>query len=77
MALTLEQVRIAAMELDPAQREVLAEELLLSITDNQREEVDAAWLAEAHKRDAAFMVGKTGAEPLDAVIDRFRARRPA
>lgn len=48
---------MAAFELDPSDRESLAEELLLSIGNADRDAIDAAWLAEAHRRDAAFAKG--------------------
>ena len=62
MTLTKEQLKSAALQLDPAEREALAEELLLSIDGADREEIDAAWLAEARRRDADFRAGKTSAK---------------
>jgi len=41
------------------------------IDEDQREEIDAAWLVEAHRRDAAFMRGETSAKPVDHVIERL------
>jgi hypothetical protein len=78
MTMTKEQIRTAALQLDPADREALAEELLLSIGDADREAVDAAWLAEVARRDADFVAGKTGAKPVAAVIERLlaKARQP-
>lgn len=73
MALTREQVREAALELDPDQREALAEELLLSL--NAADAVDTAWLAEAHRRDERFAAGATGAKSVDSVIERLRQRQ--
>jgi Putative addiction module component len=68
MALTREQIKTAALELDPVEREALAEEILLSIADAERSAIDAAWLAEARQRDA----GKSSDRPVDEVIDRLR-----
>lgn len=65
--MTREQIRSAAMELDPAEREVLAEELLLSLPDADRDAVDAAWLAEARRRDAAFALGGTTARRMNEI----------
>ena len=77
MTLTRDQIKSAALKLAPAEREALAEELLLSIDDTDRQSIDAAWLAEAHRRDADFVVGKTGAKPVGQVIDRLlRKARP-
>ena len=67
MALTREQIRTAALELDPDERQALAEELLLSITGAEHEVIDKAWLAEAYRRDAEFAAGKMGAKPIDSV----------
>jgi hypothetical protein len=63
MTLTKDQIKAAALKLDPAEREALAEELLLSIDATQREEVDAAWLAESRQRDEEFRAGRMGAKP--------------
>ena len=71
MALTRDQIRSAALQLDPAEREALAEELLLSIGDADRDAIDAAWLAEAHRRDAEYRAGKTCAKPANEVIERL------
>jgi putative addiction module component (TIGR02574 family) len=72
--MTREQIRSAALELNPADREALAEELLLSIGDTDRESIDAAWLAEAHRRDEAYAKGMTTARPVDQVIARLQRR---
>jgi len=53
MTLNKEQVMTEAMKLDPLERESLAEELLLSVHESDRAEIDAAWLAEAKRREAA------------------------
>jgi putative addiction module component (TIGR02574 family) len=71
MTLTRDQIKSAALKLAPAEREALAEELLLSIDDTDRQSIDAAWLAEAHRRDADFLAGNTGAKPVDEVIDHL------
>ena len=60
----------------PAEREELAEELLLSIDGAQREEIDAAWLAESRRRDVAFVAGETSANPAHEVIDRLVKKAP-
>ena len=73
--MTKDQIKNAAMELEPAERELLAEELLLSIGDSERESIDRAWLEEAHRRDARYRSGLTGATDVDEVLDRL-ARKP-
>lgn len=70
MALTKEQIRAAAMELDPEERELLAEELLLTISTDG-EPVDPAWLAELERREAEFAAGRMTAKPVEEVLDRL------
>jgi len=60
------------MKLHPAEREALAEELLLSIDGESREEIDAAWLAEAHRREEALQAGATTVKSVDEVIARLK-----
>ena len=74
MSLTKQQIKTAAMELDPVEREALAEELLLSISDSEREQIEAEWLDEAKRRDAAFLAGQMTASPVEDVIDRIRRK---
>jgi putative addiction module component (TIGR02574 family) len=77
MTLTREQIKTAALQLAPAEREALAEELLLSIDEADRHSIDAAWLAEARRRDADLAAGRTSARPVDQVIERLlRKARP-
>jgi hypothetical protein len=77
MTLTKEQIKSAALQLAPAEGEALAEELLLSIGETDRQAIDAAWLAEAGRRDADFQAGKTGAKPADQVIARLLGKASA
>lgn len=72
--MTREQIRSAALELNPVDREALAEELLLSISEDDRQSIDSAWLAEAHRRDAAFAKGTMTARPVEDVLARFQRR---
>jgi hypothetical protein len=71
MSLTKEEIKSAALELAPAEREALAEELLFSVTEAERDAVEAAWLAEARRRDAAFGRGEVGAKRVEDVIARL------
>lgn len=74
MALTVEQIRIAALDLQPADRQALAQDLLLSIDGASAQELDQAWLSEARRRDASFRAGKTGAKSVDEVLTRLRGK---
>ena len=72
MVLSRRQIKDAALRLEPGERGALAEELLLSIQETDREKVDAAWLAESRRRDAAYRAGKVTARPVGEVIARLR-----
>ena len=72
--MTMEQVRAAAMALDPQQREVLAEELLLSLTDADRDQIDAAWLAEVRRREEKYRRGESSSSPVDDAIARIQSK---
>jgi len=74
MLMTKDQVKSAAMQLDPGDREALAEELLLSIDQQQSNELDAAWLAEVQRRDALFLAGGNAPKSVDEVIDRLLSK---
>ena len=65
MAMTRDQVRRAALELAPDERQALAEELLLSISGAERDAIDSAWLAEVRRRDAAFAEGTSTGRPVN------------
>ncbi len=71
MSQAKDHVKAAAMKLDPAEREALAEELLLSLGDVEQSQIEAAWLDESRRRDAAYAAGKMGATPVDQVIERL------
>jgi putative addiction module component (TIGR02574 family) len=77
MTLTKEQIMSAALQLPPAEREALADELLLSIGETDRQSIEAAWVAEARRRDADFQAGNTGAKPAEQVISRLLGKARA
>jgi hypothetical protein len=72
MSLTKQQIKDAALQLDPTEREALAEELLMSISEADGKSIDAAWLEEVKRRDAVFISGRGAAKPVDDVIIRLR-----
>ena len=74
MGMTRDQLRAEAMALDPKDREVLAEALLLSLTEDDRKAIDAAWLAEVRSREEAFARGESSTSPVDEVITRVRSK---
>jgi hypothetical protein len=71
---TREQIKDAALQLEPAEREALAEEILLSISSAERDEIDAAWLEEARRRDAEFGGRTDDCIPVDEVIAALRKK---
>jgi Putative addiction module component len=72
MSLTKEQIKTAALQLNPTDREALAEELLLSLSDGERDAIDAAWLAEAKRRDEIFKLSGRPANSVDKVVARLK-----
>jgi hypothetical protein len=75
MPMNKEQILTEAMALEPTEREALAEALLLSLDDIDREAIDAAWLDEARRRDEAYTRGETIASPLDQAVQRVLSRK--
>jgi putative addiction module component (TIGR02574 family) len=69
-----DQLMSEALKLEPAEREILAEELLRSLGDRDREEIDAAWLEEVKRRDADYRAGKIGAKPVEEVLQRLLSK---
>jgi len=59
------------MRLTASEREALAEELLVSIDDNEREAIDRAWLEKVRRRDAELLSGKVAARPVAEVLERL------
>ena len=74
MSMTKDQILAEAMALGPDEREALAEELWLSLNGGQQAAVDAAWLEEVRRRDAAFAAGQIQDSDLDEVMARLLAR---
>ena len=68
---TKDQIKRAALELNVAEREALAEELLLSIEGTDRDTIDAAWLDEIRQLDDRFRAGESQGQPMDQVIGRL------
>lgn len=74
MAMTKDQLLAEAMSLEPHQREEIADALFASLTNAEPAEIDAAWLAESHRRDEAYRRGEVEASSVDEVIDRVHSR---
>ena len=76
MPMTKNELLAEAMALAPEEREALAEELWLSLDGEDRESIDAAWLEEARRRDAAYASGQVQAKPADEVVQRLLSTGP-
>jgi putative addiction module component (TIGR02574 family) len=74
MSMTKEQILVEAMALPATEREALAEQLLQSLTDEDRRSIDDAWLAEAHAREEAFAMGEMKTSAVDDVLERIKPR---
>ena len=74
MPLTKSQIRTGALALKAHERELLAQDLLLSITRQDRDAIDAAWLVEIRRREGDYAAGKTGSKPVQEVIRRLKRR---
>jgi putative addiction module component (TIGR02574 family) len=72
--MTKDQLFAQAMALQPREREALADALLATLTEADAAEIDAAWLAESHRRDAAYARGEVGASNVEEVMARVRLR---
>jgi putative addiction module component (TIGR02574 family) len=72
--MTKDQLLAEAMALDVREREALAEELLLTVDDGTREEIDAAWAEEIDRRIAEYERGEVKAVPADDMFRRLRAK---
>ena len=71
MSMTKDQIFAEAMVLGPDEREALAEELWLSLNGGQQAAVDAAWLEEVRRRDAAFAAGQDTELTVDEAVATF------
>jgi len=71
MSMSVEQIRTEALALKPTEREALAEELLLSLTDADRSELDAAWAAEINRRIEDFDAGRASSKSVEEVVERL------
>ena len=73
--MTVDELKRAAMHLDPTERASLARELLVSLDDLSEPEVERLWLEEAERRRLLVEAGETRLVPMDEVFAQARARR--
>jgi putative addiction module component (TIGR02574 family) len=67
-------IREKALAMNPVERAVLIEELLGSFDKESRNDIDAAWAAEAEDRINAFDQGKMGAIGLEESRKRINIK---
>ncbi len=72
--MSIEEVVNAALALPPEAKARLAEDLLASLDNAHRKEIDAAWAEEAEDRIDAFNRGELKAIPGDQVLRELRER---
>ena len=72
MQINLEQVEAAALSLPPEGRARLAERLLASLEDDPV--ITAAWIAEAHRRDAEIQDGRVDTIAAEETFAKARAK---
>lgn len=71
MSTRLEVLQEAALELLPGERAALAQKLLESLDED--EDLEAAWVAEAARRDAEIESGAVRAIPVEEALAHLRA----
>jgi putative addiction module component (TIGR02574 family) len=71
---TYDDVAAVALSLPAEARATLAEQLLESLDDPERERIDLSWVQEAERRAAQIEEGVVEALPGQDVMDELRAR---
>jgi putative addiction module component (TIGR02574 family) len=74
MPMTKDQILAEAQSLAPQEREKLAEELLLTLTDADSDAIDAAWLEEVRRREVEYQASGAKSSPVEEVVARLLAR---
>jgi putative addiction module component (TIGR02574 family) len=72
--MTKDQIIAEARKLDLADLEDVVEELLGTLPEDRQAFIDAAWLQEAKRRDAAFEAGEVTASPVEEVLTRILSK---
>ena len=76
--MTVDEVRVRALELPREERELLGIELLSSLESAETQaEVDAAWAEEILARSEAYRSGKVQALDAAGTVERLRQRLAA
>jgi putative addiction module component (TIGR02574 family) len=74
MLSTFEEILVAALELPPETRAMLAEHLLLSLDGPNQKQIDDAWAEEAERRMREIDEGKVKAIDGEVVMQKLHSR---
>ena len=72
--MTIDNLRTAALELEPMDRARLARALLESLNDLSEAEIEQLWASEAAQRNGELDRGEARSAPIDEVIGHARHR---
>jgi putative addiction module component (TIGR02574 family) len=70
MAMKIEEIEAAAMQLTSEERAQLAGKLLVSLDEPPQSEVEKLWLDEAERRLVEYREGKVAGTPAEEVFRR-------
>ena len=73
--MSIEELKDEALRLGPEGRAYLVRELLASLEEMSKAEIEELWLQEAMRRDEEFDNGTARSYPADEVFSRARACR--
>jgi hypothetical protein len=73
--MSIEELKDEALRLSKESRAYLARELLTSLDDMSKSEIEELWLLEAVRRDEELDNGTARSYPADEVFTRARAHR--
>jgi len=68
----LKEIEKQAMHLDPADRALLADHLIVSLDRDGDVNAEQLWIKEADKRYAAYQQGTISSRPADEVLSKAR-----
>jgi len=72
--MTLKDVEVEALKLNPGDRADLAQKLLNSLEELSEREIEELWIKEAMRRKEEIETGKVTCKKADDVIRSLRAR---
>jgi hypothetical protein len=70
----IEKMAIELLGLPAAQRALLAKQLIASLDETERQDVEALWVREAEARYAEIATGKVECQPVDEALSDARKK---